>query len=193
MLARTGGRPPLTPLETGANLPLGREMQNDVREQVWSAFFRNVLQLPAAGPHMTATEVIERREEFLRIVGPVFGRLEADYTGPLVERCFRLLLRARLLPPAPESLRGAHVQFEYASPVLRAQKQIEAAGLRKTIEELGPIAQADPAVLDNFDADRIVRDAAEANGLPARWLVPEEEVQRRRLAAAQATAAGMPS
>ncbi len=180
MLARTGGRPPLTPLQTGANMPLGREMQNDVREQVWSAFFRNVLQLPAAGPQMTATEVIERREEFLRIVGPVFGRLEADYTGPLIERCFRLMLRARLLPVLPDVLRGAEVEFDYASPLIRAQKQIEAAGLRKTIEELGPIAQANPAVLENFDADRIVRDAADANGLPVRWLVPEEQVRRRR-------------
>lgn len=187
MLARTGGRPPLTPLETGFNLPLGREMQNDVRDQVWSAFYRNVLQLPAAGPQMTATEVIERREEFLRVIGPVFGRLEADYTGPLVERCFRLMLRARMLPEVPGVLRGAGVDFEFASPLIRAQKQIEAAGLRKTIEELGPIAQINPAILENFDADRIVRDAADANGLPARWMVPEDEVQRRREAqAAQA-------
>lgn len=184
MLARTGGRPPLTPLQTGFNLPLGREMQNDVRDQVWSAFYRNVLQLPAAGPQMTATEVIERREEFLRVIGPVFGRLEADYTGPLVERCFRLMLRAGMLPEVPGILRGAGVDFEFASPLIRAQKQIEAAGLRKTIEELGPIAQINPGILENFDADRIVRDAADANGLPARWMVPEDEVRRRRHAQA---------
>lgn len=195
MLARTGGRPPLTPLNTGANLPLGREMQNDTREQVWSAFFRNVLQMPEAGPQMTATEVIERREEFLRIIGPVFGRLEADYTGPLIERCFRIMLRSRMFADLPDVLKGQGVDFEYASPLVRAQKQIEAAGLRKTIEELGPIAQVNPAVLQNFDADRIARDTASANGLPSTWLVPEEEVTRNREAqqVSQEVLAGLPA
>ena len=80
----------------------------------------------------------------------------------------------------PDTLKGQGVDFEYASPLVRAQKQIEAAGLRKTIEELGPIAQLNPAVLDNFDADRIVRDTAEANGLPSTWLVPEDQVKRKR-------------
>lgn len=189
MLARTGGRPPITPLNTGANLPLGRDMQNDTREQVWSAFFRNVLQMPEGGPQMTATEVIERREEFLRIIGPVFGRLEADYTGPLIERCFRIMLRSGMFAALPASLKGQGVDFEYASPLIRAQKQIEAAGLRKTIEELGPIAELNPAVLENFDADRIVRDTAEANGLPSTWLVPEDDVLRKREARAEPLAA----
>tara|TARA_R110002110_G_C13420104_1_gene714391 strand:+ start:360 stop:2204 length:1845 start_codon:yes stop_codon:yes gene_type:complete len=188
MLARTGGRPPITPLNTGANLPLGREMQNDTREQVWSAFFRNVLQMPENGPQMTATEVIERREEFLRIIGPVFGRLEADYTGPLIERCFRIMLRSGMFADLPAALKGQGVDFEYASPLVRAQKQIEAAGLRKTIEELGPIAQVNPAVLENFDADRIVRDTAAANGLPTAWLVPADDVARRRDAQARSLA-----
>jgi len=70
-----GGRPPFGTLETGRNFPLGRELQNATREQVWAAFFRNVLQLPTSGPSMTATEVIERREDFLRTIGPVFGQL----------------------------------------------------------------------------------------------------------------------
>ena len=165
-------------------------MQNDAREQVWSAFFRNVLQMPDAGPQMTATEVIERREEFLRIIGPVFGRLEADYTGPLIERCFRIMLRSGMFAPLPAALKGQGIEFEYASPLIRAQKQIEAAGLRKTIEELGPIAQLNPAVLENFDADRIVRDTAEANGLPSAWLVPEDQVARNRESRAQALAGG---
>ncbi len=138
---------------------------------------------------MTATEVIERREEFLRIIGPVFGRLEADYTGPLIERCFRIMLRSGMFAALPSVLKGQGVEFEYASPLIRAQKQIEAAGLRKTIEELGPIAQLNPAVLENFDADRIVRDTAEANGLPSNWLVPEDEVVRNREARAGPVAA----
>lgn len=180
VLARTGGRPPITPLVTGANIPLGREMQNDVREQVWSAFFHNVMQLPVEGPQMTATEIMQRKEEFLRVIGPTFGRLEADYTAPMITRAFNLLWRMGAFPPMPPALASVGVMFEYASPITRVHKQIESSALRKTVEDLSGVLQADPTVLDNFNHDRIVRDVAEANGLPQRWLVPEDQVEASR-------------
>ncbi len=180
LLLQTQGRPPITPLITGANIPLGREMQNDVREQIWAAFFTNGLQLPVDGPQMTATEIIERKAEFMRVIGPVFGRLESDYTGPLVERAFAVLQRAGMLPPPPDALRDSEARFEFVSPITRAQKQIDAAALRKTAEDIAPMVSAKPEVLDNFDADRISREVADANGLPADWLRSGDDVRRIR-------------
>lgn len=190
LLARTGGRPPVSPLFTGANVPLGREMQNDVRDQVWGAFFRNVLQLPVDGPQMTATEIIERRAEFMRVIGPTFGRLEADYTGPMVERVFQVMKRGGYFPEPPEILvRAGGVRFEYVSPITKAQQQIEAAALQKTIQDVQAIVTADPTTLQNFDPDRIVRDVAESNGMPMRWLRPWSDVSAAREGEAQAFAA----
>ena len=186
------GRPPITPLVTGANLPLGLELEDRRRDLVWSAFFRNVLQLPVAGPQMTATEVLERKEEFVRTIGGTFGRLEAEYTAPLVQRAFAVLLRLGLLPAPPETLRGVRLAFEYASPVTKVQRQIEATALRKTAEDLLPVIQARPEVLDNFDHDRVVRDVAEANGLPQRWLRPVEAVAAERAAQVEAAAEATP-
>ncbi len=182
--ARDLGRIPVEPLQTGFNLPLGREMQADTREQIWAAFFRNVLQLPVASPRMTATEVLERKEEFIRTIGPVFGRLEGDYIGQVVERGFAILLRAGALPPLPPALRGRALRFSYASPVEQARRQIEAAGAGRAIELLAPFVQADPGILDNFDGDAMARDATEIFGLPQRWLRPRAEVEARRAARA---------
>jgi hypothetical protein len=193
LLLQTGGRPPITPLYTGGNVPIGREMQNDMRSQIWSAFFRNVLQLPFDGPQMTATEILERKAEFMRVIGPTLGRLETDYTGPMVERAFKLLLRAGRLPEPPDSLRGSGVHFEYASPIAKAQKQIDAAALSKTVADIGLLAAQNPAILDNFDDDLVAREIAEANGLPQHWIRPTEEVERiraERRAAAEAAALG---
>ncbi len=193
LLLQTGGRAPIMPLHTGGNIPIGREMQNDMRGQVWAAFFRNVLQLPFDGPQMTATEIIERKAEFMRVIGPTFGRLEADYTGPMVERAFRLLMRAGVMPKPPEALAGADLRFEYASPITRAQKQIDASSLGKTVADLAPLAAQNPGLLDNFDDDRVAREVAEANGLPQHWIRSAEDVARRRQqrdAAAQAQAIG---
>ena len=167
-------------LHTGGNIPIGREMQNDMRGQVWSAFFRNVLQLPFDGPQMTATEILERKAEFMRVIGPTFGRLEADYTGPMVERAFRLMMRAGAMPKPPDVLAGADIRFEYASPIAKAQKQIDAAALGKTVADLGALAAQNPAILDNFDDDRVAREIAEANGLPQHWIRSSEEVAERR-------------
>jgi len=186
VLSSSGGRVPIQPLQTGANIPLGREMQNDVREQVWNAFFRNILNLPAQGPQMTATEIMERKEEFVRVIGPVFGRLEADYTGPLVERVFNILLRNGAFGQMPEVLAGTSVKFEYASPLSKAHKLIEVGALTKTGQDLLPLVQIKPEIMDNFDADKITRDVAEANGMPLTWLVGKEGVEETRGQATQA-------
>jgi hypothetical protein len=195
LLKFTGGRSPVFPLVSGMDLPFGRDIQNDIREQVWAAFFRNVLHLPVDGPQMTATEIIERRAEFMRIIGPTFGRLEADYTGPMVERGFNLLLRQSIsnrwngpFPRPPDSLLGAEIKFEYASPIAKVQKQIDATALRKTGEDILPVVQADPTVLDNFNGDKITRDIADANGLPQDWLRGADAVQQLRQGRAQAAA-----
>ena len=191
--ARDLGRIPIEPLQTGFNLPLGREMQKDARDQIWAAFFRNVLQLPVDAPRMTATEVLERKEEFIRTIGPVFGRLESDYIGQVVERAFNILLRSRAFPEPPEALQGREVVFDYASPVEQARRQIEAAGAARSVELLAPFVQADPSILDNFDGDAIARDTPEIFGMPQRWLRPKEEVEGLREGRQQAQqAAALP-
>jgi hypothetical protein len=80
-------------LEMGANIPIGREMQDDYRKMVGNAFFKEVFTLPQ-DQNMTATEVMERKEEFIRTIGPTMGQLENDYIGVIVRRVFGILLRA---------------------------------------------------------------------------------------------------
>lgn len=182
-----GGRVPIQPIQTGGNLALGREMQQDTRDQIMAAFFRNVLNLPIDGPQMTATEVLERRQEFLQTVGPVFDRLESEYPAVIVRRVFRIMDRAGAFPQRPEALREAGVRFEFKSPVQQARRQVEAAGLGRAFELLAPLAEIKgPAVFDHFDEDEIARDAPEVFGLPQRWLKSDDEVAATRTARAEA-------
>ncbi len=175
-----GGVRPIAPLETGGNIPLGREMQNDTRRQIEAAFFRNVFHLPVDGPQMTATEVLERKEEFLRTIGPVVGRLETDYIGVVPQRAFMILLRAGAFGPAPAALSGGRVRITVASAVEQARKQIEAAGAARAMELLAPFFAARPELMDNFDTDAIARDAPDIFGLPRGWLRPEGDVRALR-------------
>jgi hypothetical protein len=184
-LRELGGMRPIAPLETGGNIPLGREMQNDTRKQIEAAFFRNVFNLPVDGPQMTATEVLERRDEFLRTIGPVVGRLETDYIGVIPQRAFMIMARARCFAPEPPALTGRKVRFVVSSAVEQARHQIEAAGAARAMELLAPFVAANPELMDNFDTDAMARDVPEIFGLPRRWLRSREEVGAKRLARLQ--------
>lgn len=185
-LAAKIGRNPIFAMDTGTNLPISRDMQLDVREQVFAAFFRNVLNLPVDGPEMTATEVIQRREEFIREIGPMFGRLESDYTAPVVERGFMLMLRAGQFGPIPPSLAGRNIRFEYESPVKRIRQQIEAAAARMLKDEVLTIAAIKPEAMDVFDEEAYLRFVGEASKVPSVLLRSPEAVAARRAARAEA-------
>lgn len=185
-VARQLGRIPIEPINTGGNIPVGREMQNDTRDQIWAAFFRNVLNLPTDGPQMTATEVIERKQEFIRTIGPVFGRLESDYIGVIVDRVYNLMARAGAFAEPPEEIAEAPIEFEYRSPIERARKEIEAASAARAAELLAPYAEADPTVLDNVNRDKLTRDIFEGVGAPPDWLLSPDRVQSLREQRAQA-------
>lgn len=182
------GRNPFFPIEGGSNMPLTRDMQQDMRSQVFAAFFRNVLNLPVEGPQMTATEVNQRKQEFLREVGPVFGRLETDYTAPMVERAFHILMRTGRMPTLPENLQGRAIRFEYESPVRRVRQQIDASAARLWRNDLEELAAntGDQSVLDKINKDKYADFTAEAAGIPRDLLNDQQEVKRLREARAQA-------
>lgn len=191
-LAKEMGRIPIAPLDTGADIAIGLEMQQDRREQVRNAFFKNVMNLPVDGPEMTATEVIKRDQEFMREMGGIFGRLESDYTSPLVERTFNVMLRAGAFREIPEILQGQNIRFEYESPLKKVRQQIEAAAARNWKDDLLLLAgSGKPEVLDVINADEYAEFQATANGVPLKVMndsVAVGKIREERAEAQQAAA-----
>jgi len=186
-LAREMGQMPVAPLDTGADIAIGLEMQQDRRQQVQMAFFKHVLNLPVDGPEMTATEVMKRDQEFLRELGGLFGRLESDYMVPIVERTFNVMLRAGAFPEIPEVLSGQDVQFEYESPLKKVRQQVEAAAARNWKDDLLMLAgSGKPEVLDLLDADEYAKFQAEANSVPLQLMHDGETIKQIREARQQA-------
>lgn len=178
---------PIFPMQTGTNMPIGLEMQDSTRDLVWQSFFRNVLNLPTEGPEMTATEVIIRKEEFIREIGPTFGRLEADYLSPIVERVFGIMLRAGAFDPIPDVLAGESLRFEFRSPIERVRKQIEANAAMKSVQEIAGIAELtqDLSVLDYVDRDKVAKLIDEANGADILRTDDEIDILRQQRAEQQ--------
>lgn len=47
----------------------------EASDQLWAAFFHNVMRLPIEGPRLTEAEILERKAEFVRAVDPTFGKV----------------------------------------------------------------------------------------------------------------------
>jgi hypothetical protein len=183
---RSGTRDRIEPLNIGANNPIGEQQLEQRRQAIRAAFYVDQLIL-GTGPTMTATEVIQRTEEKMRLLGPVLGRLQAELLQPLINRVFSILARKRAFKPAPESLRDGDIDIEYVSPLAKAQRSGEVQSILQMIEFLAPLTQIDQGVLDYLDVDGMAKHIIRVTGTPATVVRGEGEVaQLREQRAAQA-------
>ena len=135
---------------------------------------------------MTATEVAERHEEKLMMLGPVLSRLNNEVLKPIIERTFSILYRAGQLPPAPPELAGVELSIEYTSMLARSQRAIRANSLDQFLQRIGQVAQFDPNVLAKIDSFRIVDEYADYLSVAPSVVVPTEQAQQKIEAQQQA-------
>lgn len=162
---RAGTKDRIEPLITGARPDLGVQLLELIQKRIRDAFFIDQLQLNE-GPQMTATEVLQRTEEKLRLLGPILGRQHYELLKPLVNRVYSILLRRGKIRPAPEKIQGKTFEVHYSSMIARAQRSSEAENLNRIMGLMAPIAQFDPAVFDNVDSDKILKYVASIYNVP---------------------------
>ena len=175
---RSGSRDRIEPLNIGANNPITVNMIQDRQLAVQKTFYVDQLLL-AQGGNMTATEVLQRNEEKMRLLGPVLGRLQSELLQPLIERVFNILMRANVFQPAPEILMEQTIDIEYVSPLAKAQKSGDLNSVMRGIEIFGSMSQFAP-VLDYLDADGLVKYVQKTLGLPAAIIKSDQEVAQVR-------------
>lgn len=177
------GRPLIHTLPVG-NVNIGKDMMDDERAVINDNFLVTIFQILAETPQMTATEVLERTRERGILLAPTIGRQQSERLGPQIERELDVLAQQRLLPPMPPVLleAGADFKVEYDSPLSRAQRAEEAAGLMRTIESTLSVANitGNPEPLDHFNWDVIVPEVSDINAVPARWRNDMETIKAIR-------------
>ena len=180
---RAGSRDTITPLQTGANIPIGLNMEEQRRAAIRQAFYVDQI-LFSGQPGMTATEVIQRQEERMRVIGPVLGRLMNEMLRPMIDRVFALMLRENMLATPPEILQGRDIDIEYVSPLAKAQKSNSLNNTMRALEILLPLSQSLP-VGDHLDPDGLVEHVTDALGVPKTTLRTSREVAETRKARAE--------
>ena len=93
--------------------------QQAVRAAFYADLFLMATQLQDV---RSATEIAERRDEKLVMLGPVLERLHDELLEPLIGRTFQIMARAGEIPPPPSPmLDGLRLQPEYVSPMAGMQ------------------------------------------------------------------------
>lgn len=181
---RQRGSTPAKPLYMTQGLAVSLEREQAYQQRINEAFFYNQLQL-VQNDRMTTTEVLQRTEENMRILGPTFGRFQSEFLEPLIKRVYQILFDAGALYPPPEPVQAAGLSIEYRSPLARAQRSLELMSIEHSILVAAPVIQIRPEVMDVIKWDDITRDLFVLNGVPRKRLNSEKEVEEVRQARAQ--------
>lgn len=177
-------------------LPVTLDMMENLRNRIRTTFFVDVLQF-TSDADMTATEVMQRTAERMRLLGPLIGRLEAELLGPMVERIFGILNRLGLLPKAPKEIEDKEFTVEYVSPIATAQKQVSANGIMQAMGVVAGVVGPEGAMMlaqRKINLDKVVDWAWDLFNNPPDLLKDEDALDEadEKQQAAEAMQMGQP-
>lgn len=183
----------MKPLPTGADFNISFTKREQLTAAIRKILMADQLQ-PQDGPAMTATEVHVRVQLIRQLLGPTYGRMQAEYLKPLIGRCFGLAFRAGLFEEPPQSLAGRPFSVVYLSPMAKSQKMEEVNAIEGAFASTGALVgvTGDPSAWDNFDVDESIRMGADGRGVPAKLVRSAEQVaaiRKQRQEAEQAAQA----
>lgn len=181
----------LRPLVRDKNgLPFGLEMSDRMSEMLREAFYLNTISMPpAGGVEMTAYEVGQRVQEYIRNALPLFEPMEQDYNAQLCDITFETLMRENAFGPPddiPQSLRGAETEFLFEGPL---SEMIERDKGQKFLQSKAMVAEAaavDPSAINVLDVNEALPDVLTGIGAPAKWLRSKEKLAAMAAAEKQA-------
>ena len=159
----------------------GVEMAQDTRALIHQAFFLDKLTLPQRTPEMTAYEVSQRVQEYIRNALPLFSPMEQEYNAALCEETFHILLRNGAFGSPqdwPRRMRGIDVEFHFESPLHDVIEQEKSTKWQEAVGMLSSAVALDPSTAFVMDVRTAFRDALLGAGCPATWTVSEDEVDR---------------
>lgn len=201
---RSGTTDRIEPIKTGGDVKLGLEMENQRREAILRAFHVDWMNMPSQkgqggdNTYMTAQEALMRRDEKMRMLGPMLSRQKVELLSPLIEQTFAIMMEDGMFADIPEDLFGEDLEIEFVSPIHKAQKSQEAEGIFRLLELVNVLAPYDPSVPLIIDGRELAAYAGEElYSVPTRVLRSREAVaelvkqQQEQQANAEAISTGL--
>ncbi len=119
IIPKAVGSSGLTPLSSGADFDVSQIILRDLRDRIRHALLADRLGL-LSDKEMTATEILARNSDMVRILGATYGRLLHEFIRPLCERGLQILSRRGLIEKI--SLHS-DAELEYIAPIAKMAKE----------------------------------------------------------------------
>ncbi len=170
---------PITQDKSG--IPVGLNMAADIRSQLTEAFYINKLSLPQRAPEMTAYEVGQRVQDYIRNAAPIFEPLEHEDNGAVCETTFELMMingAFGSVSDIPQAIRGKDIVFRFESPLHDAIERQKGTIYTEAQQIVAQTLALDPTCVANLDIREAFRDVLSAIGVPAKWMKSEEDAAK---------------
>jgi hypothetical protein len=181
----------LAPFESAARFDISYTEIERYRGNIREYYMLDQLMLPRMeGTPVTATEINARVAQLERLIGPTLGRLQKDLLDPIVKRTFNILYRAKRLPEPPASVIefAKNLDVEYVGPLARTQQAHQVIAFDRWVMQLQTVAQTYPDVLDVPDWDAAIKEVGALQGVPAKWVRSQTQIDEVRAQRAKANA-----
>jgi hypothetical protein len=132
-----------------------------------------------AGTRMTATEVAERHEEKMLMLGPRARAAAQRAAQPADRHHLRQDGGSRHRAAAPEELQGEELNVELVSILAQAQRAIATNSVDRFVGNLG-MAELKPEVLDKLDFDAWADSTATCWAWTRKLVVDDDKVSTAR-------------
>jgi hypothetical protein len=165
---------PLTQDFRGFNF--GVEMNQNTAMMLRSAFFLDKLSMPVRTAAMTAYEVSQHVQEYIRNALPLFEPMEMEYNASLCDETFGILMRNGAFGDPrqwPKEFRNAEIEFSFESPLHDAIEQQKGQKFQEAQALIGSAIALDPSCGFVPKAEVALRDALTGIGVPSTWLNTE--------------------
>lgn len=183
---RPGADRPEPLFSNSVHLEFGYQGMEDRRKRVRDAYYIDQLRLQQGGPMMTATEVLQRTEEAMRLLGPMLGRMQVEFLRPLIDRLYDIMDKRGMIPLPPEEIQGSRIEVKYSSLMAKSQRVNEGQSLLRLVQASAPFLQMDGGATAIFDSEEIIRFLAYTYGVPHEALRTRKDMEAMRQAQAQA-------
>lgn len=191
------GKPGAMPFEVGGDPRFAIEIMEAKKQAINSNFYNTLFDILVQTPEMTATQALIRSQEKGALLAPVVSRQRSEFLNVIITREMQILEDAGAAPEPPEALlaSGAGLNIEYESPLARAQKAEQAAGIMRTVDIMNVLTPLDPSVKHKLNLPKALELVAYIYSCPAELIRGDEEwmelVQREQEAIAEQEKAAM--
>ena len=164
------------------------QVQEGIKRGLYNDLFMMISANTSQGKRMTATEVAERHEEKLLMLGPAMERLQTELLDKVIKRAYTLGVRAGKIPPPPEELTDNELNVEYVSILAQAQKMVSLTSIENMASFVGNLSGIYPEARFKFDPFDAIDAYADGLGVNPKIMVSTEEARGMQQAEQQAAA-----